>query len=104
MAVELLLKNRETGATDLVSVATTEVFRNYWKPGCQELQLRLVPLFEDGVGDQSDIPGLIRELGLLRQRFHDTQDAKTAGHLSARVDNVVKACERVLNDPNLTIG
>ena len=85
-------------------VATSEVFRNYWKVGCNELQLRAVPLIEDGLFERSDIPSLIMELGLLRQWFQKTQDSKTSNALLIRVDSVIKAFERVSNDPQLTIG
>jgi hypothetical protein len=104
MAVELLITNQETGERQLVPVATTEVFRNYWKPGCEELGLSLVTLLEDGPLKNSDIQGLISELVLLKQWFVRTQGTDNATALVRRVDNLVHVLERVMGNSALTIA
>lgn len=103
MAVELLITNQETGARELVPVATSEVFRQYWMAGCEELNLRRVPLIADGLFERNDIPNLIRELASLAQWFRKTQTPHNAEALSARVSGVIGALERVIKDSKLTI-
>jgi len=106
MAVELLIRNPETNALKLVPVATSEVFRNYWMKGCSELKLRYVPRFEDGLDDfaRSELSAAIQELRDLRLWFQGTQSPQDARGLVGRVDTVIAAFERVLNDPKLSIG
>ena|SRR5947209_20629656 len=106
MAVELLIKNRDTGASELVPVATTEVFHQFWVKGCAQLDLRLVPRFEDGITDFSpdEIRVVIDELRQLRSWFQQTQVPQNAKALGVRVDNTIRAFERVLADSRLSIG
>jgi hypothetical protein len=104
MAVELLISNRDTGKRELIPVATAEAFRKYWIAGCAELQLRLVPLVEDGLFKKTDIPKLVEELGSLRSWFETTYPDDTSNALVARVDGLVGALVRVSTDSKLEIG
>jgi hypothetical protein len=106
MAVELLIRNQATGVLKLVPVATSEVFHNYWIPGCRALELQYVPRFEDGLGDfaRSELSAVIQELRDLGLWFQDTQSPEDARGLVGRVDTVIAAFERVVNEPKLSIG
>jgi len=103
MAVELLIKNRASGASELVPVATSQVFRDYWIKGCNELGLRVVPLLEDGLFGESDLSTLISELRLLREWFEGIPARDAAKALVARIGIVISALERVQNDSGLSV-
>lgn len=104
MAVELLITNKRTGAGELVAIATSRVFRDYWRVGSAGLGLRLIPLLEDGLFEKKDIPNLLTELAQLRDWFQKSQSPNEARELAQRVDNAVQALERVAKDAELTIG
>lgn len=104
MAVELLIVNRRTKSRELVAVATSEVFRDYWKAGSKELGLRFVPLLEDGLFERGDIPDLLIELNRLKDWFQRTQSQQVSRGLIERVNKTIIALEGVLNHEDLTIG
>jgi len=106
VAIELLITNRDTGTLELAPVATSDVFRRYWRKGCAELKLHLIPRFEDGIQDftRSEVPMVIKELQLLGKWFEKTQSPKEASALIGRVNSTTRAFERVLKDPQLSIG
>ena len=106
MAVELLIRRHDTGTSELVPVATSDVFHKYWGKGSEKLNLHHVLLFEDAVEDfaRAEIPVIIEELRSLSRWFEETQSPEDARTLVGRVNNVILAFQRVLNDSNLSIG
>jgi hypothetical protein len=104
MAVELLIKNEKTGASELIPIATSQVFREYWRVGSAALNLRLVLLLEDGLFKKEDIPDLIGELRRLRNWFETSQPNSISNALTARADTAIAAFERVLESPDFTLG
>ena len=104
MAVEILIKRKQSDTAELIPVATAKVFRDFWLVGSRELKLRTVPLMEDGLFGRVDLPELLAELKLLRQWFKDTQTPDDYKGLELRIKRVMNACERVLRDPELDIS
>ena len=104
MSVELLIQNKTTGASELVPVATSQVFRDFWKTGSVALNLRHVLLLEDCLFERKDIPDLIQELEQLKSWFEESQSGASRDALVVRANNVIGASKRVLNNPDLTVG
>jgi len=112
MAVGLNLSRKDTGeCVELVPVATMQTFRDYWKPGCEELNLQIVPCFDDGIygGEVRDLTRqellvAVDELGALGEWFEAKHPPPNGRALRERATRVLRVLERVLNDPNLTIG
>jgi hypothetical protein len=48
MRISLGIHHRESGAYEVVPIATNATFRSVWLPACERLGLSLVPLFEGG--------------------------------------------------------
>jgi hypothetical protein len=106
MAVELTISRKGSGDRELVPVATSEVYRKYWREGCAALRLQLITRFQDGVADfaREDLSAVIEELRALGRWFDKTQSPAEARALTGRVNSVIRAFERVRSDPTLTIG
>lgn len=89
MSIELATRPRAAPleATHVVPIATHEVFRRFWAPACEALQLRWVPMFATGIPlDRADVPDVIEELEALRA--WSEQHSETGDAIGARLDVV----------------
>ena len=102
MSVGLLLTSK-TGREhrELMPVAAQSIFASKWLPGCSELKLTWVPLFETGiVVDPSNASAVLEELHQLRAWM-----VQRAGYEyeSERLSRLIDGVENARTRPDLDI-
>ncbi|RKH02103.1 hypothetical protein [Corallococcus carmarthensis] len=105
MSICILMKQRPESATseELIPLASEEVFRRYWVPGCVALGLRWVPLFRTGVPLQKeDLGPVLTELRALRQWMEEQPDEGTVA-VRSRLDEALMILERAAALPETDI-
>ncbi len=99
MTVEMGIRHRDTGAYEVVPVATSEAFRRVWLPACERLGLELVPLFAGGALTTVPtdlVPRIIAEVSRLRTDAVAVNDGE---YLAERCSDILDAFERT--DPTV---
>ncbi|RKG75300.1 hypothetical protein D7V88_33705 [Corallococcus terminator] len=87
----------------MVPLATEEVFRRYWVPGCDALGLRWVPLFKTGIPVQKeDLGSVLGELRALRQWMSGLPDEGKAA-VCSRLDAALLSLETAVTLPDTDI-
>jgi len=93
-------------ATHEVPIATHEVFRRFWAPACEALQLRWVPMFATGIPlDQADVVDVLSELEALRAWTEQHSEARDT--IGQRLDGLIselRALEGASDDLELYVG
>jgi hypothetical protein len=99
MSVEMGIRHRDTGAYEVVPVATAQTFGQVWLPACERLGLKLVPLFANGALTRVPpelIPQILAELEHLRAVATELTDG---GYLADQCSGILAAFART--DPAL---
>jgi len=109
MSIALLIRPRgaPASAARLVPVATRDVFKEHWAPGCHALGLRWVPLFETGFPlAMPDVPDVLQELRSFAvwTRQHAPASVTVIGERIDRLISELGALEGSSDDIEVFIG
>jgi hypothetical protein len=104
MSVALLIsKKHDRRDSNLIPVATQDVFHEVWIPPCQALGLKYLPMFETGTAlEQEDLDCVIEELGRLKEHFESTSNELTK-HIVSRIELLASSLNDVKGRPDLEI-
>jgi hypothetical protein len=84
MTIEMGILQINTGNYEVIHVATTEIFYQFWLPACKCLSLQLISHFHDGylnVVSVEDIPRIVEELICLHSYTLEQEDLAFMGIL-----------------------
>ncbi|MFO0757956.1 MAG: hypothetical protein U0359_15780 [Byssovorax sp.] len=89
MTISMGIKHEDSGAYEVVPIATSQYFEQRWLPACAHLGLRYVPHFHDGslsALSAGDLGEVVKELEMLRA-WATTNDP----FMTERIDGVLRA-------------
>lgn len=103
-----LINVRAKPPRDMIPVCPMSTFRTYWKPGADELGLKLVSQFGvlaiNAENKNTDrIPELINELRRLRAWFTDHVPLGEQIFLLASIDNLIKELDLISREEVIDI-
>ena len=102
MSVGLLVTSKtDPDRRELVPVAAQKVFTSKWLPGCTDLKLEWVPLFETGIPvDASNASAIVEELQQLRQWMTQRTGYE---YETERISRLIEGVENARTQPDLEI-
>lgn len=94
MTIEMGIRHRDSGAYEVIPVATSDTFRRVWLPACEQIGLALVPLFDGGALTRVPadlVPRIVAEVEQLRDWAAQQPDGK---YLVDRCSDILAAFVR----------
>lgn len=90
MTIEMGILQINTGNYEVIPVATSEIFYQFWLPACKYLGLQFISHFHDGslnVVSVEDVPKIIEELICLHSYTLEQEDLT---FMSERIERIIQ--------------
>ena len=90
-----------------IPIASENFFLSCWKPACQALDLKWIPLFNIGIDvTQEHLPEIISELKKLKDWSEQNLDSEEYGQIGERIELLIGKFPSIFkrNDVSLFIG
>jgi hypothetical protein len=89
MTIEMGILQIKTGIYEVIPVATSEIFYQFWLPACKYLGLQFISHFHDGylnVVSAEDVPRIVEELICLHSY---TLEQENLAFMSERIERII---------------